>query len=155
MSDRMNAAQLIRPCPSLDTAVKLLAAARLPTVDLTAAHCEHFFISESSGTPTGLVGLELFGDVALLRSLVVAPGRRGKGEGAALLKHAEDHARASGVRSVYLLTTTAEAFFAKRGYRPELRESAPAAIRATREFAGLCPASSAFMTRELNESRLP
>jgi amino-acid N-acetyltransferase len=86
----------------------------------------------------------------LLRSLVVAPRRRGTGEGAALLKHAEDHARGEGVRTLYLLTNTAESFFAKHGYQRAARESAPAAIRATREFSGICPASSAFMMRQLS-----
>ncbi|MGH8178709.1 MAG: arsenic resistance N-acetyltransferase ArsN2 [Steroidobacter sp.] len=141
---------IISPRPSLGAAVKLLAAAQLPTEDLTAAHCEHFFFAGPLTEPTGLVGLELFGDVALLRSLVVAPSRRGAGEGATLLKHAEDHARERGVRVLYLLTTTAEPFFAKHGYLRASRESAPVAIRATREFAGICPASSAFMTRRLS-----
>jgi len=145
----MNTESTIRPNPTLDVAVKLLAAAQLPTEDLRDAHCEHFFYAESSGAPMGLVGLELFGDVALLRSLVVAPPRRGMGEGKALLERAEAHARANGVRALYLLTTTAEAFFEKHGYQRASRESAPAAIRATPEFAGICPASSAFMTREL------
>lgn len=136
--------------PSLNAAVRLLAAAQLPTEDLTAAHCDHFFFAGSPGDPTGLVGLEIFGNVALLRSLVVAPERRGTGEGAALLQHAENHARAEGVATVYLLTTTAEAFFAKHGYQRASRDSAPAAIRATREFADICPASSAFMLRQLS-----
>jgi amino-acid N-acetyltransferase len=129
--------------------VRLLAAAGLPTEDLTAAHCEHFFFAGAAAEPTGLVGLELHGDVALLRSLVVAPSRRGTGEGVALLKHAEDHARQRGARALYLLTTTAESFFANLGYQRAPRDSAPAAIRATREFAGICPSSSTFMTRQL------
>jgi amino-acid N-acetyltransferase len=93
--------------------------------------------------------LELFGDVALLRSLVVAASARGQGAGSALLLQAEAHARAHGVRTLYLLTTTAEEFFARRGYTRASRETAPAAIRSTREFAGICPASSAFMSRQL------
>ena len=136
--------------PSMDAALRLLTAAQLPTEDLTAAHCEHFFFAGSPTEPTGLVGLELFGNVALLRSLVVTPDRRGTGEGVALLRHAEDHARAEGVRTLYLLTTTAESFFVKHGYQRAARESAPSAIRATREFAGICPASSAFMMRQIS-----
>jgi len=139
----------ISPRPRFEAAVALLLAARLPTEDLTADHCESFFYSGKPDAPTGMVGLEIFGDVALLRSLVVAAERRGHGEGAALLDHAEAFARAQGVRTLYLLTTTAEAFFLKHGYVRASRASAPAAIRATREFAGLCPASSAFMTRPL------
>jgi amino-acid N-acetyltransferase len=136
--------------PPLEAALRLLTAADLPTADLTAAHCEHFFLAGPPAHPIGLVGLEIFGDVALLRSLVVVPASRGTGAGSALLAHAESHARSLGVRSLYLLTTTAESFFAQRGYQHAPRESAPAAIRSTREFAGICPASSAFMTRTLS-----
>jgi len=150
MSDAMTDRLTISPRPSLEAALKLLAAARLPTDDLTAAHCDDFFHAGPAAAPTGLVGLEIYGDVALLRSLVVSPDRRGSGEGSELLKHAEDHARSRGVRSLYLLTTTAEDFFARHGYLRAARETAPDAIRATREFAGLCPASSAFMVRRLS-----
>jgi amino-acid N-acetyltransferase len=135
--------------PSLSLASQLLSAAELPTSDLTEEHCRHFFFMGSPESPAGLVGLELFGDVALLRSLVVAPGARRGGAGTELVTHAEEHARRQGVRVLYLLTTTAEGFFAKRGYARAARDAAPAAIRATREFAGICPASSAFMCKQL------
>ena len=135
--------------PSLSTTLALLHSAGLPTVDLTTEHCEHFFFSGPAHDPSGIVGLELYGDVALLRSLVVMPAKRGTGEGSVLLRHAEEHARVNGVRTLYLLTTTAERFFARHGYSHATRDSAPDVIRATREFSGICPASSAFMKREL------
>lgn len=139
----------ISPRPDLAAVVAMLANARLPTEDLTEAHCEHFFYTGSGGFPNAMVGLELYGDVALLRSLVVGESRRGHGDGSRLLAHAESHARAQGVRCLYLLTTTAEHFFAKRGYQRASRDAAPAAIRATGEFSGICPASSAFMAKQL------
>jgi amino-acid N-acetyltransferase len=145
----MNAPLTISARPPLAGAVALLASARLPTEDLTADHCEHFFFTGPGEAPAGLVGLELLGEVALLRSLVVSAPRRGQGDGLALLNHAETHARLQGVRTLYLLTTTAEEFFARHGYRRADRESAPTAIRGTREFAGICPVSSAFMCRSL------
>jgi protein-tyrosine-phosphatase/N-acetylglutamate synthase-like GNAT family acetyltransferase len=145
----MNTPLAISAGPSLHSAVQLLQTAQLPTEDLTAAHCDSFFFSGPASQPTGLVGLEIYGDVALLRSLVVAPGRRGSGEGGALLEHAENQARARGVRTLYLLTTTAAPFFAKHGYAPAARDRAPAAICATREFSGICPASSAFLCKQL------
>jgi amino-acid N-acetyltransferase len=145
----VNGSTNISAGPSLPGAVALLASAQLPSEDLTAAHCENYYFTGPADAPTGLVGLELLGEVALLRSLVVMPGRRGRGEGLALLSHAEKFARDNGVRALYLLTTTAEGFFARHGYRRASRDSAPAAIRATREFAGICPASSAFMYRAI------
>lgn len=139
----------IRARPAFDAAVQLLRKADLPTEDLTPAHVDHFFYSGTAAQPTGLVGLEIFGDVALLRSLVVTPERRGSGEGHLLLEHAEREASSRGVRELYLLTTTAEPFFAKCGYARASRDLAPAQIRATREFAGMCPASAAFMSKQL------
>jgi amino-acid N-acetyltransferase len=54
-----------------------------------------------------------------------------------------------GVRSIYLLTTTAEVFFKRLGYERIERSRAPPSIERTREFASLCPASSAFMIKQL------
>lgn len=140
---------LVHRHPDLTAAVRLLAEARLPVADLTPGHCENFFYLGEKERPLGLVGLEPRGDVALLRSLAMAPEVRHTGGGSRLLAHAEAAARAQGVSHLYLLTTTAEGFFAKRGYRLESREAAPQAIRDTREFSGICPASSAFMVKVL------
>jgi amino-acid N-acetyltransferase len=144
-----SARPLILARPALSAARTLLASAGLPTEDLTERHCEHFFYVGTAEVLSGLVGLEIFGDVALLRSLAVVAGEREKGAGSALVTRAEQAARDAGVGTIYLLTTTAETFFARRGYQRTPRELAPPAIRATREFAGLCPASSAFMIRTL------
>ena len=135
--------------PELEAAIRLLQEAHLPTEDLSASHLEHFAYAGPATHPTGLVGLEIFGDLALLRSLAVVPSRRGFGDGQRLLAHAESYARSAGVRELYLLTTTAETFFARRGYARAARDTAPPAIRATREFSGICPASSAFMSKPL------
>jgi amino-acid N-acetyltransferase len=127
----------------------LLEAAGLPVADLTAAHLEHFFYCGSATAPIGIVGLELLGADALLRSLVVAPERRSAGVGGALVERAERHARECGARSLFLLTTTAADYFGRRGYVAADRAAAPPAIRTTREFTDLCPASSAFMLKTL------
>ena len=58
-------------------------------------------------------------------------------------------ARTRGVAEIYLLTNTAERFFERVGYQRMPRDSAPAAIRTTQEFAALCPASAALMRKRL------
>ncbi|MBX5460737.1 MAG: GNAT family N-acetyltransferase [Steroidobacteraceae bacterium] len=110
---------------------------------------EHFFYAGPSAQPFGIAGVELHGSVALLRSLVVSEEHRSRGLGSALAERAEQYARSMGARCIYLLTTTAESFFARRGYVPAARDSAPMEIRSTREFADICPASSAFMVKQL------
>ena len=135
--------------PSPEAARCLLAAANLPTSDLTDEQLTTFFYCGPAAKPTALVGLEIYGSEALLRSLVVDPGHRSTGLGSALVERAEAHAATHGVGTLYLLTTTAEAFFDRRGYHRIDRAVAPRAIRSTREFAGLCPASSAFMFKRV------
>jgi amino-acid N-acetyltransferase len=127
----------------------LLEAEGLPASDLTEAHLEHFFFAGSDGAPTGVVGLELYGHDSLLRSLAVGAAARTQGLGSALILHAEEYAKAHQVRAIYLLTTTAQAYFEQRGYRRIDRAQAPASIQSTREFASLCPASCAFMIKRL------
>jgi len=135
--------------PSRTAIVALLEGANLPSADLTDGHLEHFFFLGPRTAPFGLVGLEIYGKDALLRSLVVATDFRAAGAGSALVGHAENHARTRGVQSVYLLTTTAEPFFARRGYSRIERSEAPASIRSTREYSAICPTTSALMVKQL------
>jgi len=140
---------LICAQPALPAAVALLESAVLPAVDLGPEHLDHFFYCGASEAPTGLVGLELYGPDALLRSLVVVPATRRSGLGSTLLEHAECYARSRGVRAMYLLTTSAERFFAQRGYLRVARAAASPSIQATQEFVRLCPDSSALMAKAL------
>jgi amino-acid N-acetyltransferase len=140
---------VIRGQPPRSTAVALLQAQDLPVSDITDEHLEHFFFVGPDGSPAGLVGLEIYGADALLRSLVVGESAKSKGLGSALVKHAEQYAASKSVRSIYLLTITAEAFFTRLGYERINRSQAPSSIERTLEFASLCPASSAFMVKSL------
>jgi amino-acid N-acetyltransferase len=137
----------ILPRPPRHSAAQLLETSGLPASDLTDAHMEHFYYCGPDFAPSALVGLEICDSVALLRSLVVAPDQRTRGIGKQMVAHAEGVARAMGLKAVYVLTTTAEPFFASLGYTHAERDTAPAGIRATKEFAGICPASSAFMVK--------
>jgi amino-acid N-acetyltransferase len=140
---------MIRGRPPRSTAVALLQSQGLPISDITDEHLEHFFFVGSDGSPAGLIGLELYGTDALLRSLVVDESARRNGLGASLVEHAEQYAATKRVRSIYLLTTTAETFFKRLGYERIDRSQAPPSIKGTREYASLCPASSAFMMKRL------
>ena len=136
--------------PDVAAVRALLAAAGLPVADLTAASLADFWGCRAGEELAGAIGLERYGAVALLRSLAVAPDWQGRGLGAALLAHAERAARQRGIAALYLLTATAAAFFARRGYVRIPREAAPPALRQTAEFAALCPASAVCLTKPLD-----
>ncbi|HEX5870527.1 MAG TPA: arsenic resistance N-acetyltransferase ArsN2 [Longimicrobium sp.] len=135
--------------------VRLLADAGLPHEDLTPEHLRHFLVLREGGGIAGVVGMEVAEDAGLLRSLAVPEARRGGGLASRLVNALEAHARDAGIRTLYLLTTTAEGFFARRGYAPADRAAVPDAIAATPEFRGICPASAACMAKALVSAREP
>ncbi len=128
--------------------VELLRACALPVEDLPEV-LPTFFVARRSEDLVGTVGLETFGDIALLRSLAVAEAWRGRGVARRLWERARECAVMSGAREVFLLTTTAEPIFACWGFARAPRDSAPAPIRNTPEFSSLCPSSAAFMRMAL------
>ena len=126
----------------------LLREAGLPHADF-APHLAHFLVArDREGAVAGAIGAEIYGAEALLRSFVVVPALRGAGLGRALFEALELSADRWGVARWWLLTTTAEKFFAARGFRATSRETAPAAIAATGEFRGLCPSVATCWSRE-------
>jgi amino-acid N-acetyltransferase len=46
---------------------------------------------------------------------------------------------------LFLLTTTAAPFFARRGFAPVKRSTAPEAMTKSPQFASLCPSTAACM----------
>lgn len=104
-----------------------------------------FIVAERDGELAGVVGLELAGASGLLRSLAVVDSERGKGLGSALVDKIISHSRHRGVARLYLLTTTADRFFARKGFERIGRDTVPAEIQNTNEFKSLCPASAVCM----------
>ncbi|MFC1556068.1 GNAT family N-acetyltransferase [candidate division KSB1 bacterium] len=91
----------------------------------------------------------IYGETALLRSLAVAEDCRGIGYGRLmterLLKSAED----SGIRTMFLLTTTAEKFFEKYGFVSIARSEADESIKTTAEYKYLCPDNAVVMKKDI------
>lgn len=125
-----------------------LTAAGLPIDDLAEPGRRFFRFGDARGL-IGFVGWEDFGAVALLRSLAVAPARRRQGWGRALLDWALLRLAEAGVVDVYLLTTGIEPLAAKAGFARIDRDRAPPGIRASRQFAALCPTAAILMHRSL------
>lgn len=127
----------------------LLRESGLPTAGV-AENLEHFFVYEGDdGIVLGAAGVELYGNAGLLRSVAVAASVRRRGIAAALIGRAASRARSEGCDALYLLTLDAQRYFERFGFTVIDRDEAPAAIRGSREFATLCPASAVLMRRRL------
>lgn len=143
--------QQARP-DDLEAIQRLLSTLDLPHSDLTASHLQHFLVcrnNTASAPLVGVVGLELYGRVALLRSLAVRPSHRSRGIGARLTERIERYGQENGVDELYLLTTTASEYFGQHSYETTEREELPTAIQQTEEAAQLCPASATCMRKKL------
>ncbi len=133
-----------------DDIMRLLAEAKLPTEDLKMETLKNFLVArEENGTTVGVVGVELYQDAGLLRSLVVHPSCRGRGLGKQLTNEVEAYAREKGVKALFLLTMTAADFFPRLGYQVTQRFNVPQPIAETFEFKSACPASAVCLHKHL------
>jgi amino-acid N-acetyltransferase len=134
-----------------DQVVRLLRAADLPTAGLQPS-LPDFLVAEENGRVVGAVGLEVYGEAALLRSAVVDDARRGSGVGSDLVAELLVRAGRRGVREIYLLTTTAEHYFPRFGFTRVGRDAVAPALRASEEFGGACPESAVTMRKFLDRT---
>lgn len=132
-----------------DAICAMLKSAKLPTSDISRDKLADFLIANDDDRLVGVVGLEVHGPDALLRSLVVAPSYRAHGMGLQLLVAAEALARRKGIAALTLLTTTVATFFARNGYRVVERTDVSVYLRASAEFSELCPSSATCMRKSL------
>lgn len=124
----------------------LLAAAGLPAEDV-GGFLATAVVGVHGGEVVACGVLEPLGRAALLRSIAVAPRWRGRGWGGRIAAELLALAAALGMPEAWLLTTTAERWFADRGFVRVPREAAPPALRRTTQFASVCPASAALMVK--------
>ncbi len=135
----------------LDDIRALRSASGLP-VDDVDEHVARFILAKWKGSLIGTVAVEYAGEAALLRSFSVAASYRAKTVGARLLSAIEGKAASNGVRELYLLTTSAAAFFEQRGFSRTSRADAPLGIRNTAQFRKLCPSTAICLRKTLPSS---
>ena len=128
----------------------LLTASKLP-LDGVHDALPQFVVAAHGDEIVGVAGIEECGtgrNNALLRSVAVKHEWRGRGLGRALVASAIELAEEHGVRTLFLLTTTAERYFPAFGFRETTRDAVPDDVKSTDEFRGACPASATVMVRE-------
>ena len=135
---------------NFSSALHLLKQNDLPTEDITDT--TKLFVMELGNDIIGTIGIEFHNSEALLRSLSVDADKRTKGLGQQLVLFIEDYAGENGAKSMWLLTTTAEAFFSKRNYTKIERDIVPSSIRSSSEFSSVCPSTATVMVKKLQSS---
>jgi amino-acid N-acetyltransferase len=143
---------MLRPATPADLAAirALLQRSGLPIVGVDSGALSQFIVAEDSEALVGVVGLEIYGESALLRSVTVEERWRGTGVGRSLIDAAVARSRERGINELYLLTTTAEHYFPRFGFACIDRGSVPAAVQASAEFQGACPDSAVAMRKAVS-----
>lgn len=123
----------------------LLAQAGLGDAGV-ADHIHEFLLGRAGGRLVAVTGLEDLGSTGILRSVAVAPDRRGQGHAAAAISTIIERSRARGHEALYLLTRTAEAYFERFGFRAVDRgQVRPSALRSPQFYEKPCELSTVMV----------
>jgi len=125
-------------------AVELVGQAGLPVEDLRA-EVQHLWVAKDGATVVGVIGVEVYENTGLVRSMTVNVTLRHQGIASTLYQALEGWWNNRG--PLVLLTETAEGFFAQRGFATVDRGSIPEPVKASAEFRDLCPLSAKAMIK--------
>ena len=128
----------------VDAIKLLLTESGLPTAGVDD-HWRTFIVARDGDRVVACGGSEPYQVAALIRSVAVVPEYRRHGLGRRIVRHLIDRLAARGLREFYLLTTTAEAYFQKRGFKKIERDEVHPQLLASREFQDACPSSAVCM----------
>lgn len=136
----------IQPAKAEDLhAIKsLLEANGLPVAGVDD-HWKTFLVARDGEKLVGCGGAEAYQFAALIRSVAVDPAYRSHGIGRRLVRQLLDRLASRGLREFYLLTTTAEAYFRKRGFKTIDRDEVHPQLMSSREFQDACPSTAVCM----------
>ena len=132
----------------LDEVLALVRGNELPT-DGVQDWLHNFYLALTEDRIVGAAGYEVYGEHALLRSVVVDASQRGLGIGDLLVNRVLGDLEDSGIRDVYLLTTTAEHYFPRFGFEVIERQAVPEALHSSVEFGSACPATARVLYRSV------
>ena len=99
-------------------------------------------------------GLEYHRPYGLIRSIAVDPEQQLRGYAKHICEALKKQALADNLVELYLLTETAEKFFAKQNYLLIDRADVPSSIKSTSQFSTLCPDDAKVMKLKLIPSTL-
>ena len=136
--------KLITDSESFERFRHLLKSSGLPADDLD--YKKDLLVGYYEGNDlVGTGGLEVYGDYALLRSLSVKMGIRGKSVGSSITEFLLSEARKQKLKGIYLLTETAHGFFLKKGFKDVDRKNVPKELEASSEFSHVCGVTAVAM----------
>lgn len=134
----------------LESVYSLLKLVDLP-IEGAADNFRNFLVAWERNQLQGCAGIEIYGDVGLIRSVAVHPSFQGQGLGRKLVETIQRFSIEKGLREIYSLTETAEEFFLKQNYIVIPRNEVDFKVKQSIEFISLYPVFAACMVKTLTK----
>ena len=128
----------------------LLEENDLPVSDLNSSIT--FFVEKDKDKIIATGGLESRGNDAIIRSIAVSDAFKSQGFGDAITKQLIHYAKEIQKEDIYLLTTTAEKYFLKYGFKEVDRAHVSREVKNSTQYKDVCPDSAVVMKLEFNET---
>lgn len=125
----------------IDYIIDLLEQNDLPIEDIKTASID-FWIYKNDDKIIGVCGLEKAENFGLLRSFAVLDAYKNKGIGTELYNYVIEECKKRAYYALFILTTTASAYFKKQNWHQITRFAVPREIAQSAEFSSLCPDSA-------------
>ena len=117
---------------------RLLSRCELPTL-YVHKHLKSFIVAKAGKRIVGVIGVEVYGRVGLLRSLCVGQAYRGQGIAKALHAKIFAYAQMLKIDRLYMFTWDAEKFASNLGFHKIDKKRVPKSIRSTWQFRRFSP----------------
>jgi amino-acid N-acetyltransferase len=129
---------------------RLLSECGLPTLHI-AKHLKSFMVAKAAEKLVGVIGLEVYGRVGLLRSLCVEPAYRGQGIARGLNARILAYAHLRRIDTLYLFTVKAVRFSSKLGFKKIDKKRIPKSIQSTWQFRSFHPYPVVCMMKKISD----
>ncbi len=107
----------------------------------------NFIVAKDGIKIVGCGSIEIFSEIALLRSLAVDPEYQGRGIGHLITNEILQESMKKGVEEIYLITDTASKFFDRFGFSIISRDKVDERIKQTYEYTEGCPKTAIIMKK--------
>jgi len=131
---------------------ELLTSSNLVPEGLEKENLTLFYTTDELEKVIGVIGVEVYGEACLLRSLAVCNGKRNLGIARNLIREALEFARLEKSFNVYLITETIGDTMMRYGFNNVSREIVPPEILKSPFLNGICPCSCPIMHKNVKES---
>lgn len=131
-------------------------AALLELVNLSVEgvddHFRDFLVAYEGYHLVGCIGIEIYVNVGLIRSVAVHHMFQGHGLGRELVRRMEHISIDKGLERLYLITETARRFFSLLGYVTIPRDTVDAKVKQSIEYTKVCATSGICMMKNLKQN---